>query len=78
MKGGPETIIQINCRDHFSCESLTNRIVSAFVDKRGARAVNGQEYDYESFPDFANVILDGAEKSKCNISTNCVIDNHVK
>ena len=62
----------------FNANLLTYRIVSAFVDKRGARGVNGQEYDYKSFSDFVNVILDGAEKSKCNISTNCVIDNHVK
>ena len=57
---------------------LIYRIISAFDDKKVGFDVNGRQYDYKLFPDFANAILDDAEKKGCRISTNCEINRHVR
>ena len=78
MRGGPRWINKSITGTTFPDNILIFRIISAFVDHRGATRVNGQKYNYESFPDFTNVILNRAEEKKCNISKFCSLDNHVK
>ena len=78
MKGGPKKIIPLKYGTPFHDNVLIYRIISAFNNKKVRTDVNDRPYNFASFPDFVNVILDGAEQKKCLLSTNCDIDRHVR
>ena len=55
----------------FNYNNFINRLISAFEDRKIYQYVNGQKYNVTSFPDFANVVLNWAEKNKCLGPTTC-------
>ena len=77
-KVGQRELFNSIVETHFCKNILIYRIISAFDNRVVKKDVNGRPYDFTSFPAFVNMILDGANKKKCQLSTSCDINNHVR